>query len=86
MLALVTIFLTTFLTAAAAVWLYRLVFGWKGLTYTLPGRSRTTMTMKLNAQQGYITLVPRSRNTSQEPARLVNLYTARGGLKAPWGW
>jgi len=86
MLALVTIFITTFLVAVAAVWLYRLVFGWKGFDHTLNGRPRMTIKMKLNAQQGYITLVPSSRKTSQKPVRLMTLYTGRGGLKAPWGW
>jgi len=85
MLALVAIFLTTFLIAAGAIWLYRLIFSWKGATYRLVGRSRTTM-MKLSAQQGYITLAPRSKKTSQTPARVVKLRTVPGGVRAPWGW
>ena len=86
MLALVALFLTTFLIAAAAVWLYRLIFSWKGANHRLVGRPRTTMAMKLSAQQGYITLAPKLKKTSQTPARVVKLRTVRGGVKAPWGW
>ena len=86
MLALVTLFLGTFLIAAAAIWLYRLIFSWNGADYRLVGRPRNTMMMKLSAQQGYITLAPQSKKNSQAPARYVKLRTVRGGVKAPWGW
>ena len=86
MLALVTIFLATFLIAAVTVWFYRLIFSWKGRNYRLVGRPRTTMTMKLSAQQGYITLVPGLKKTPQESVRTIKLRTVRGGVKAPWGW
>ena len=83
MLGLVTIFLATFLIAMTAVWLYRLVFSWKGLNHSLVGRRRTTMKMKLSGQQGYISLAPRSTDNS---AKFVRLRSVRGGVKAPWGW
>jgi len=86
MLALVAIFLTTFLIAAVVIWLYRLIFSWKGANYRLVGRNKSTMMMKLSAQQGYITLAPRQKKTSQAPARVVKLRSVRGGVKAPWGW
>lgn len=86
MLALVIIFLATFLLAACTVWLYRLIFSWKGANYRLVGRPRTTMKMRLSAQQGYITLSPQLKKYSQEPVRVVKLRTVRGGVKAPWGW
>ena len=86
MLALITIFLGTFLIAAVAIWLYRLIFSWKGANYRLVGRSRSSMMMKLSAQQGYITLSPQSKKVSQAPARHVKLRSVRGGVKAPWGW
>ncbi len=86
MLALVTLFLATFLVAAIAIWLYRLIFSWTGINYRLVGRPRTTMMMKLGAQQGYITLAPKSNKVFQQPARVVRLRTVRGGVKAPWGW
>ena len=85
MLALVTIFLATLLIAFAVVWLYRLVFGWKGANTRVVGRKRSS-TMKLSAQQGYITLAPQSNKTSRAPAQIVKLRTVRGGVKAPWGW
>jgi len=86
MLALVIIFLATLLIAAIAVWFYRLIFSWKGVNYRLVGRPRTSMMMKLSAQQGYITLAPKTNKASQTPARVVKLRTVRGGVKAPWGW
>jgi len=86
MLALVIIFLATLLIAAIAVWFYRLIFSWTGVNYRLVGRPRTTMMMKLGAQQGYITLALKTNKASQTPARVVKLRTVRGGVKAPWGW
>jgi len=76
MLALITIFLGTFLISAVAIWLYRLIFSWKGVNYRLVGRPRNTMMMKLSAQQGYITLAPKSKKNSQAPVRYVKLRTA----------
>lgn len=83
MLALVTIFLATFLIAAAVIWVYRLIFSWKGLNHSLVPRRRTTMALKLSGQQGYISLVPRK---AKNPAKFVKLRSVRGGVKAPWGW
>ena len=85
MLGLVTIFLATFLIAALAVWLYRLIFGWSYRKIAVVGRQRRSM-MKLSAQQGYISLIPKSLKSSRQPVRRVVLNKSRGGLKAPWGW
>lgn len=85
MLGLVTIFLATFLIAALAVWLYRLIFGWSYRKIAVVGRQQRSM-MKLSAQQGYISLIPKSLESARQPVRRVVLNRSRGGLKAPWGW
>ena len=86
MLGLVTIFLATFLIAALAVWVYRLLFGWSYKRVAVVGRQRRSM-MQLSAQQGYISLIPKSfKRSAQQPIRRVVLNRSRGGLKAPWGW
>ena len=85
MLALVTIFVATFLIAALAVWIYRLLLGWTHKSTAVVGRQRRSM-MKLSAQQGYISLIPESFRPAQQPVRRVVLNKSRGGLKAPWGW
>jgi hypothetical protein len=85
MLALVTIFLATFLIAFFAVWLYRLIFGWTYKNLAVVGRKRRSLT-QLSAQQGYISLIPESFKPKQQPMRRHVLSRAKGGLKAPWGW
>lgn len=86
MLALVTIFLATFMIAILAVWIYRLLFGLVNRNTAVVGRQRRTTMMKLSSQQGYISLVPGSLKTTQQPARRIVLNKSRGGIKAPWGW
>jgi hypothetical protein len=82
MLALATIFLATFLIASIAVSLYRKISGWHGFNETLVGRPGATMLIQIKAQQGYISLVPASR----EHANRIRLRSPKGGIKAPWGW
>ena len=86
MLALVTIFLATFLLAVLAVWVYRLLFSWTNKNLAVVGRRRRSLT-QLSAQQGYISLVPESfKPKKRQPMRRHVLSRTRGGLKAPWGW
>lgn len=82
MLALVTIFLFTLLLATVAVWIYRSISGWHGFKQTVVGHSKTTVRMKLRAQQGYISLISPKRNEVKK----IRLRTPKGGIKAPWGW
>ena len=82
MLTLVSIFLATLLLAVVVIWLYRAVSGWHGFKQTVVGHSRTTVRMKLRAQQGYISLIPPKRTEVKK----VKPRTTKGGIKAPWGW
>ena len=86
MLALVFIFLATFLLATLAVRLYRLLFGWVNRRTIVVGRQRRTTMMKLSSQQGYISLLPESLKSKQQPVRSIVLNKSKGGIKAPWGW
>jgi len=85
MLALVTIFVATFLIAALAIWVYRLLFRWTHRNTAVVGRQRRSV-MKLSAQQGYISLIPGFTKPANQPVRRVVLNKSKGGLKAPWGW
>ena len=82
MLALVTIFLTTLIVAAAAVWLYRSISSWQGFKRTMVRRRMPAVRMKINAQQGYIWLVQPSRKASMR----TRSRDFDGDIKAPWGW
>ena len=82
MLALVTIFLGTFLIALVVVRLYRAVAGWQGFKQGVVGREGKASRMTLKAQMGYITLLSASR----QEAKSVRLRSPKGGIKAPWGW
>ena len=53
MLGLVTIFLATFLIAALAVWVYRLLFGWSYKRVAVVGPQRPA-NIHQSAQQGEI--------------------------------
>jgi len=88
MLVLVTLLLIAFLIATAVIWLYRLVFRRRASSYTLGVRpnSAMAMAMKINDQQGNPGVGPGYRKRAQAPAQLVKLHSARGELKAPWGW
>jgi len=82
MLALISIFLGTFLIAAIAVRLYRAVAGWQGFRQVLVGREKKTTRTTLKAQMGYITLMAAPR----QKARAIRLRSPKGGIKTPWGW
>jgi len=86
MLVLVALLLTSFLIATAVIWLYRLIFRRRASNYTLGVRPDSTMMMKLDGEQGYARLAAKSLKRAQAPAQLVKLRSARGELKAPWGW
>ena len=86
MLELAAIFIATLSISALTIQLYRLIFGWHGYSYTLIGRPRTTIMMKIGAQQGYLTLSPQAQMGSGEKIRFVSLDTGRRGLRSPWGW
>ena len=82
MLALVTIFLTTFLIAVVAVQLYRAMAGWQGFRQTVVGRGNKATRTTLKSQMGYITLMA----PSQKKAKSVRLRSPKDGFKTPWGW
>ena len=84
MLVLATLFLGTFLVAAAVIWLFRIIVSRRNAGYTLG--MTPSMRSKLYAQQGYIKLNSGLTKTSQEPALRVKLRSASGELKVPWGW
>ncbi len=86
MLELAAIFMATLSIAILMVQMYRLVFGWHGYSYTLIGRPRTTVMMKIAAQQGYITLSPQAQIGPGEKIRFISLNTGKYGLRSPWGW
>ena len=82
MLAFVAMLLVTLIASATAVWVYRKVSGWHGLTATLVGSPRSTTRMKIGAQQGFISLVSRRGKKSKN----VRLRSPKGKIKTPWGW
>ena len=82
MLALIAIFLSTFLIAVIAVRLYRALAGWQGFRQVVVGRDKKTTRMTLKAQMGYITLMAAPR----QKAKAVRLRNPKDGIKAPWGW
>lgn len=82
MLALIAIFLITLAVSATAVWLYRRVTSWGGLSTSVVGRTRPANRMKIGMQQGFVSLVSKPR----KQARTVRLRVPRGDIKTPWGW
>jgi hypothetical protein len=82
MLALVAIFLVTFIVSASAIWVYRKLSVWNGFTETLVGRPQSRTRMKIGAQQGFISLVPKRG----KKAKNVKLRSPKGKIKTPWGW
>lgn len=82
MLALVFIFLVTVIMSATAVWIYRKVSGWHGLTQTVMGRPQSSRRMKIGAQQGFISLAPKRGDIS----RNIKLRNSNRNIDAPWGW
>jgi len=86
MLALAIIFLATLMVAAAAVWLYRLLFCWPYQEEHVVGRQHELFEIKLRPQQGYVYLLPREIKALERLGRSFNFFSASGGIKAPWGW
>jgi hypothetical protein len=82
MLALITIFLITFTVSATAVWLYRRITSWGGFSTSVVGRTRPASRMRIELQQGFISLV----SSPRKQAKTVKLRVPRGGIKTPWGW
>lgn len=86
MLAMITIFVATFLVAVTVIWLYRSIAGWQGFANSVASPDRQTKNMrsnmKLSAQQGFISMF----SSSREAARSKKLRSPKDGIKAPWGW
>ena len=82
MLAIVTIFLVTFITSVTAIWVYRKVSGWSGFSESLVGRPRASARTKIGAQNGFISLYARHN----KGAKQVKLRGYRKNIKTPWGW
>lgn len=82
MLALATIFLITLIASVTAVWLYRKISSWQGLTRLVVGRPQNTDRAKIGLQQGFISLF----SSPRKQAKKVKLRSTRGGIKTPWGW
>lgn len=86
MLALVSLFIATFLVAVCAIWLYRVVFGVQNYQSSTVGRRRSANSMKLSAQQGYISLKRKSAKKGRSSKVRPNMRAANGANKVPWGW
>ena len=82
MLVLVTTFLVTIIMSATAVWGYRKLSGWQGLTETAVGRPQSSRRMQISTQQGFISLASKR---VKKPIK-VKLRRPKGNIKAPWGW
>ena len=82
MLVLVTMFLATIIMSATAVWGYRKLSGWQGVTDSRIGRPQPSRRMQIGAQQGFISLASKR---VKKPIK-VNLRSPKGNIKAPWGW
>jgi hypothetical protein len=81
-LVLITIFLITLTVDATAVWLYRLVSKWHGFNQPIVGYSGNTTLIKLQAQQGFVSLT----SSFRDGAKHKKLRSPKGGFKTPWGW
>ena len=91
MLTLVSLFLATFLVAALVIWLYRMFFGVQNYDSKAISKKRSRSSMKLGAQQGYVSLARKSQKGSRSAngAKVKakpGLRVASGGNKVPWGW
>ena len=82
MLALVTIFLCTFLISFVAVRLYRALAGWQGFRRPVVEQQGKPSRMSLKAQLGFISLI----SEPKQKARAVRLRSHKSGIRAPWGW
>ncbi len=83
MLLIALYIVCVFLVAASGVWLYRNLPWRKGFSEHLLGRTERYPAMTLKAQQGFITLAPRSR---RNPQSAKSRRERTDELKAPWGW
>ena len=87
MLALVSLFLATFVVASIVIWLYRMFFGVQNYEGSTVMRNRSGSTMKLSSQQGYISLSRKSaKDVRKKKAQPKNVRVASGANKVPWGW
>lgn len=86
MLALGSIFLATLLIAALVIWVYRLLFGVQNYEGSTAARRRVGGSMKLGAQQGYITLGRKSQKASPKAKARPGLRVSGNANKVPWGW
>lgn len=92
MLALVSLFLLTFMIAAAVIWLYRLVFGVQNYEGSTVGKSRARNTIVVNSQKGFLSFLrkPVKPSRTVKSSRTVKasrkLSPASGKNKVPWGW
>jgi len=78
----VSLFLVVFLTAAIAVFVYRLVSNsqcFKRIVIDIPGITRW---MGGKVRQGLLLL----SSASRERAKQVTLRSPKDGFKTPWGW
>jgi len=89
-------FLAAFVVAALVIWLHRMFFGVQNYEGKTVLKKRSGGSMKLGAQQGYISLGRKSekasRKTQSKPAKAkpvkakLGSRVASGGNKVPWGW
>jgi hypothetical protein len=82
MLELAILSLVCLIGAATAVWLYRLVFNWRGFNKPIAGNPGNKTRIRLKVQRGFIALVAPPRKS----AKHKTLRSPQGGIKAPWGW
>ena len=82
MLELITIFLTTLIVSATAVWLYRRIPNKHGFKQITAGNSETTMKRWPKVQQSFNP----STSLSQARVKFTKLPKSKGHIKVPWGW
>ena len=87
MLALITIFIASLLTAIVSIWLYRIVSSWKRFDSAEVVRPGITKGSKLRPQHGFVSLKGvMSKMAPAQPAKSVKLRNSNSSIKAPWGW
>ena len=78
MLEIIAIASVAIVVSTLLVWLYRRIFAWQGVNYSLESLSRRRKTLRLSSQQGFVRAM--AMTGSGKRNRKVD------SVKRPWGW
>lgn len=82
MLAYVLLILISVMVSAGAIWMWRLLSNNDGLRLNVLANRAAASRTRLKTQQGFMSLSSSSRQSAKHTTRL----SAKGDIKAPWGW